>query len=192
MSKQYDFRDDMRETDETGISSQGDPSDADGAKSRKRFSQTRFVRFIKRVDLTVLLCYVLAGLLAFFVLDKFFGSKTPSAAPEITTADAATEGFVTVKSYENETDSADLSAADVSVSAVNKIDALRGAEPINVNDADETELQRLPGVGPATASAIVDYRTENGPFTTVDDLLKVKGIGYAKLEKMRPYITVQR
>lgn len=57
---------------------------------------------------------------------------------------------------------------------------------VNLNTATEAELDTLPGVGPATAKAIVVYRTENGPFKTLDDLKNVKGIGAKKLEKLRP------
>ncbi len=53
--------------------------------------------------------------------------------------------------------------------------------PIDLNRADVVGLQELPGVGPATAEAIVAYREENGPFRSVDDLLDVPGIGPAKL-----------
>ena len=57
--------------------------------------------------------------------------------------------------------------------------------PVDVNRADLTGLQRLPGIGPATAAAIVAHRDEFGPFTTVDDLLAVPGIGPAKLAALR-------
>ncbi len=56
------------------------------------------------------------------------------------------------------------------------------AEVINVNTAPEADLERLPGIGPALAAAIVEWRENNGPFTTVDDLLAVPGIGPAKLD----------
>jgi competence protein ComEA len=61
---------------------------------------------------------------------------------------------------------------------------------INVNTASETELETLPEVGPVTAAAIVEYRTQNGPFATVDDLIDVSGIGPATLEQVRPFVTV--
>ena len=64
------------------------------------------------------------------------------------------------------------------------------AGPININDANESQLDALPGVGPATATAIVSYRTEHGAFASVDDLSKVKGIGPSKLEQIRPQATV--
>ena len=62
--------------------------------------------------------------------------------------------------------------------------------PININVASLAELDSLPGVGVATAQLIVDYRTERGPFKSIDDLGKVKGIGPAKLAKLRPLIAV--
>ena len=65
-----------------------------------------------------------------------------------------------------------------------------GAALININTASETELETLSGVGPVTAAAIIDYRTQNGPFATVDDLIDVSGIGPATLEQIRPFVTV--
>jgi competence protein ComEA len=61
---------------------------------------------------------------------------------------------------------------------------------VNINTASETELETLNGVGPVTAAAIIQYRTENGPFATVDDLMEVSGIGPATLEELRPQVTV--
>ena len=61
---------------------------------------------------------------------------------------------------------------------------------INVNTATAIELEELPGVGEVIAQAIVDYRTENGPFTSVDQLVDVSGIGDATLESIRELVTV--
>lgn len=63
--------------------------------------------------------------------------------------------------------------------------------PIDLNQADVIALQELPGVGPATAEAIVAFRTENGPFRSVDDLLDVPGIGPAKLAAMADAVVVR-
>ncbi len=59
---------------------------------------------------------------------------------------------------------------------------------VSLNSADAKGLQALPGVGPATAQRIVEYRKEHGRFGSIDELLAVKGIGPKKLEKMRPYL----
>jgi len=61
---------------------------------------------------------------------------------------------------------------------------------VDLNTASATELEDLPGIGPATAEAIIDHRQRNGPFTSVDDLLDVRGIGDAKLEQLRDRVTV--
>ncbi len=63
------------------------------------------------------------------------------------------------------------------------------ANPIDINRASATELEDLPGVGPATAEAIIAHREQNGPFASVDDLIDVRGIGDAKLEQIRPHAT---
>ena len=61
---------------------------------------------------------------------------------------------------------------------------------ININMASATEFETLSGIGEVLAGAIVDYRTENGPFASVDDLESVSGIGPATLEEIRDQVTV--
>jgi competence protein ComEA len=62
--------------------------------------------------------------------------------------------------------------------------------PVNLNTADADALDDLPGVGPATAAAIIEHRKEIGGYTSVDQLLDVRGIGQAKLDQLRPLVTV--
>ncbi|MEH7303899.1 helix-hairpin-helix domain-containing protein [Neobacillus drentensis] len=61
---------------------------------------------------------------------------------------------------------------------------------ININKADETQLQNLPGIGPAKAAAIVEYRNTSGPFKTVEDLKNISGIGDKTFEKLKDLITI--
>lgn len=61
---------------------------------------------------------------------------------------------------------------------------------VNLNQATLAQLESLPGVGPATAQAILEYRAQRGRFRSVDDLLNVRGIGPAKLEQIRPHARV--
>jgi len=61
---------------------------------------------------------------------------------------------------------------------------------VNINTADEAALETLNGVGPVLGAAIIAYRTEHGPFTSVDQLDEVSGIGPATLENLRSQVTV--
>ena len=61
---------------------------------------------------------------------------------------------------------------------------------VNINTATVEELKALPGIGPAKAQAIVDYRKENGNFKSVEDLKKVKGIGEGIFSKLKDEATV--
>lgn len=61
---------------------------------------------------------------------------------------------------------------------------------ININTADEKELQKIKGIGPALAGRIIDYRENNGAFKSIDEIKKVRGIGDKTFEKMKDQITV--
>jgi competence protein ComEA len=69
-------------------------------------------------------------------------------------------------------------------------DAHAKAEVVDLNTATAEELEALPGVGPATAQAILDYRAQHRRFRSVDELLEVRGIGEAKLAQLRPHVRV--
>jgi comEA protein len=64
------------------------------------------------------------------------------------------------------------------------------AHSVDLNSATADELQQVPGIGPSTAKAIVNFRPKSGPFQKIDDLLAIKGISKERLEKMRPYLTI--
>lgn len=63
---------------------------------------------------------------------------------------------------------------------------------VNLNQADaDTLVRELKGIGPAKAQAIIDYREQQGVFVSVEELLEVKGIGVATLERLRGQLTVE-
>jgi competence protein ComEA len=65
------------------------------------------------------------------------------------------------------------------------------SNPININLASQEELERLPGIGPATAEKIITYRSIHGPFETIEQIMEVSGIGPAKFEQIRELITIE-
>jgi competence protein ComEA len=65
-----------------------------------------------------------------------------------------------------------------------------GGVLVNLNTATSAELEELPGIGPVTAASILQWRTEHGRFTSVEELLEVSGIGEARLADVRDLVTV--
>lgn len=61
---------------------------------------------------------------------------------------------------------------------------------ININTATESQLDTLPGIGPSTATKIIEYRNTNGKFKKIEDIKEVRGIGEAKYEDLKNYITI--
>ncbi|MEG0250142.1 MAG: helix-hairpin-helix domain-containing protein [Peptostreptococcus sp.] len=62
---------------------------------------------------------------------------------------------------------------------------------ININSADENQLQTITGVGPSTAKKIIDYREKEGKFSSIDDIKNISGIGDKKFENMKEYIDIK-
>jgi comEA protein len=76
------------------------------------------------------------------------------------------------------------------VSAAEPPAAKVSVETIHLNQATAEQLQDLPGVGPALSERIISYRDQHGPFSSVDQLADVKGIGAAKLAKLKGQLTI--
>ena len=67
--------------------------------------------------------------------------------------------------------------------------AASASAPVNLNSATQAQLESLPGIGAKAAQRILEYRLKNGSFKKIEDLMNVKGIGPAKLEKLRGLVT---
>lgn len=82
--------------------------------------------------------------------------------------------------------------ADSVISSSNK-DKVSNNEKlmVNINTANESDLEKLPGIGPSIAIKIVNYRKENGKFSTIEDIKNVSGIGNSKFNNIKEYIYVK-
>jgi competence protein ComEA len=83
-----------------------------------------------------------------------------------------------------------LGLALSSVSVMAQKSAGASTEKININSATSEQLQSLPGIGPATAKAILEYRTKVGKFNKIDEIINVKGIGEKKFQKIKDRLAV--
>jgi competence protein ComEA len=81
-------------------------------------------------------------------------------------------------------------AAAQSNSTTTKSNKIKTDNKVNINSAEKSELDALPGVGPALAERIIEYRQTNGSFGDIDELKKVPGIGSSKFEKLKEKITI--
>ncbi len=83
-----------------------------------------------------------------------------------------------------------ISEQEIKPGSTSKKSSATSGDTVNINTADEKELESLPGVGPATAQKILDYREQNGAFKTIDEIKKIRGIGEKKFEKLKARIRV--
>lgn len=151
-----------------------------------------------------------------FVLDAGIEHSAPfSAVSPGTSTDNETSSFGSSAAYSSEltpsedsSDTADPVNSDISSSAQSSSETVtsadnsssdlsdsqlsseQNADLININTASSSELQSLTGIGEVKAGAIIEYREQNGGFSSVDELINVKGIGEKTLEKIRDRIIV--
>ena len=82
-------------------------------------------------------------------------------------------------------------AAESPVQSADREEApAKAPDKVEINTADRMELEELPGIGPRTAERIVEYRTENGRFEKIEDLMNVRGIGERTFLRLRDLVQV--
>ena len=114
----------------------------------------------------IIILSIITGVFIFTLLGIFIGRMTTDGTLQIHTRDSIRHETIT------EDESADLGL-------------------VNINTASSEQLQELPGIGEATAEAIIEYREEHGPFRFKKDLMKVSGIGEKTYDELRDLITVK-
>ena len=116
------------------------------------------------------------------------GGRNREGSPDWGNSDERTSGARLAGEF------ADTTSSEESGSCENREESPEAAAGtstlININTATAEELQQLPGIGPAYAGRILEWRVQNGRFTSIDQLIEIRGIGEKRLENIRPLVTL--
>lgn len=135
--------------------------------------------------LSVIALLLLAGVMLYHVLSSPIRYKVTMDDEEVTTETVVTETTVSFSVTETK------SLADTTViTATTAMPGIDASGKVNLNTASLQDLMTLKGIGQSKAQAILDDRNENGPFSSVEDLTRVSGIGEKTFENLRDQITV--
>ena len=129
-------------------------------------------------------------LFAVFSLGYYFGSRPPGGTYVIRAENAPPDGGDYAAGMDAPSPAPSPAPASSGIPSSAAPSGTARDARININTAAAEELTDLPGIGPALAQRIVDYREENGPFETPEDIMDVSGIGEKTYEKFKDYITV--
>lgn len=99
-------------------------------------------------------------------------------------------GLFVAPKIEEETTTVTTTVATTVATTTQTVTTSSSNGKVNINIASAAELETLKGIGPSKAQAIIDYRTEHGDFKSINDLLKVSGIGEKTLANIKDYICV--
>ncbi|MEC1506863.1 helix-hairpin-helix domain-containing protein [Bacillus haynesii] len=117
-------------------------------------------------------------------LKKAGGTVKKADQKQINLAAVLQDGMVVYIQFEGEETAGSLSEAG------SRAEGNSGGL-VNINTASSEELQAIPGIGPSKAEAVIEYREENGPFQTIEDITNVSGIGEKSFERIKSSITVK-
>ena len=139
--------------------------------------------------LTVIAIVLLAGVILYHALSSPLRYEVVVEGEGVTTETVVSTTAVSLSVTASDTvsEASPETPSEASVTAPPGIDS---TGRVNLNTATIEDLKTLKGIGDAKAQAILDDRTENGPFTSVDDLTRVSGIGQKTLDGLREQITV--
>lgn len=150
-----------------------------------------FDRTMTKGEIQAVLFVAVSLLVGAFVLlvKKYNADFLPDLGP----ATAERPGNVDARTERSTTSG--YSAAMTHAPAAGKPSTVNNTESgdrlVAINTAPAAELQKLPGIGPVLAERIIAHRNKSGDFATVDQLMDVKGIGPAKLDRMRPFVKLR-
>jgi competence protein ComEA len=120
-----------------------------------------------------------------YVIDRAGGFTSKADSKLINLAIKVTDEMLIYVPAEGE------AAGQVPTIQANPASSQGGEEKVNLNDASKEDFETLPGIGPAKAAAFVQYREENGPFKSIEDIKEISGIGDKTFEKLKEFIFVQ-
>ena len=138
--------------------------------------------------LSVIALVLLAGVITYHVLSSPLTYEV-TVEEGVTTETVVATTTVSLSVTEAQTKAA-VEASEPSTAPSASVPGIDSSGRVNLNTASLEDLKTLNGIGDSKAQAIIDDRTENGPFSTVEDLTRVSGIGQKTFENLKDQITV--
>ncbi len=127
----------------------------------------------------------------FQTIERAGGFAADADTQAVTLAARVTDGCRVYVPRQGEVGEGSVAASGVQTDGAPAVGAASaGGGSVSINSAGVQELDSLPGIGPAIAQDIVNYREANGPFSSIDELAEVPGIGPSRLERLRPLVTL--